>query len=127
MRMLRENNVLRVIWLLLAMHVLNCAAQKPDMQLRNLPANLEENQMENIVEVVVDLVLELVSEESSAHDENRADHSYQLVNDIDFTDYRSVLKYTLETAVHSKVENTRYSKRFPKDIVADFLVPPPRA
>lgn len=115
------------MWFLVAMHLLNCAAQKPDMQLRNLPPNLEENQMENIVEVVMDIVLEMVAEQSSDQDDKPSDHHYQLNNDIDFTDYRSVLKYTLKTAYHSEQANTLYTKRFPEDIVADYLVPPPRA
>jgi hypothetical protein len=126
MKMLRENSVLRVMWFLLAMHTLNCAAQKPDMQLRNLPLDLEVNQMENIVEVVVDMVMEMVANETPCDDQH-AEHNYQLNNDIDFTDYCSVLKYTLKTASHSKQENTHYTKRFPEDIVADYLVPPPRA
>ncbi|HEY8404093.1 MAG TPA: hypothetical protein VIK71_05735 [Flavobacteriales bacterium] len=129
--MLREHNVVRILWFLLAMHILNCAAQKPDMQLRNLPPTLEENEMENIVEVVVDLVMDMVDDDTNKDNNDHNDHNdhkkhHQLNNDLDFSDYRSVLKYTLRTAFSLRQENAFYTKRFPDDIVADYLVPPPR-
>ncbi len=110
---------------MLAMHVFNCSAHTPDLQPCNLPEDAEYNEMDSIVEVVLEMVLEIDDAVPESEDDN--EDRFRIKHEVDFSDYKSLLRYTIKEASVCKSENTVYFRNLPEQIHFDFVPPPPKA
>ncbi len=126
MKILRENIMFRLVWLTLAMHVFNCSAHTPDLQPCNLPEDVEYNEMDSVVEVVLEMILEMEGVVPE-NDDNDEEGKFQIKHEVDFSDYKSNLRYFIKSASVVKSLNSDYFKILPEAIHFDFVPPPPKA
>jgi len=66
---LRERTLLRLFWLVIALHVLNVGIDAPDARTDATPEDLTYNEMECLVEIVLEQIL-LIDNAISEHDED---------------------------------------------------------
>ena len=70
MKFFRKNRVIKVVWLLLAVHILNCSIDPPDVLPESTPEDLTVNEIESMAELLAEDILGIenaVSEEDE-HD-----------------------------------------------------------
>jgi hypothetical protein len=75
MKSIRESNLLRILWFVIAVHLLNCSVDTPDPGPFNVAEDLSINDQESVVEVILEQFLNIedaVSEFDEPGDENEA-------------------------------------------------------
>ena len=59
MKFFRKNKAIKIVWLLLAVHILNCSIDPPDVLPESTPEDLTINEIESVAELVAEDILDI--------------------------------------------------------------------
>lgn len=70
MRYFRKHILSRIVWVFMALHILNCSIDSPDAQPDSVPENLSYNDIESVAELIIEQIMgfDNVIPEQDEHD-----------------------------------------------------------
>jgi hypothetical protein len=125
MKLIRKNFALKFLWMLLALHILNCSIDAPDAKPNYIPEDLSYNEVESITEYVLEHLFDLnnIVNEQEDTDEN---DSFSAKKTIDLSHYQQGLNYIL-SYFFSKFNFALYSEVYSEIYHPELVPPPPKA
>lgn len=127
MKFFRKNKAIKFVWLLLAVHILNCSIDPPDILPESTPEDLSVNEIESMTELVAEDILDIenaVPEEDEHDSEDGTSLDSKKV--CSFCDKRAFAKCTISYVVNIHDLSTSvpnfYSFQY-----SEVLNPPPEA
>lgn len=114
MKLIREHIAFRVLWMVFALHILNCSVDTPDPNPDSVPEDLTVNDMESIVEFVLEQVFD-INNAIAEHDENDTEDDSSgltIKKGIDFTYYDNHNKISFSNAVITISKRSNYEDNF---------------
>lgn len=126
MRFIRQNIILRLVWLGMALHILNCSVDAPDPQPDIFPEDLSYNDMESIVEIFLEQILDINNAISESEDAD-CDNGFNQKKGIDFSYYQSSLKAFIRQSFIEICKHALYKEKYSEQFHPELISPPPKA
>lgn len=129
MKLIREHSAFRVLWMVLALHILNCSVDTADPQPDSVPEDLSINDMESIVEIVLEQVCH-IDNAIAEHDENDTDDDsggLTIKKGIDLSYYGNHSKISFSSATTIICKYSNYKDNFYSQFHPELTTPPPKA
>jgi len=128
MQSLRQHKFLRIFWLIMAFHILNCSVDTPDLKPNIIPEDLSYNDMESVAEIVLEKVFN-IEDAVAEHDENDTEesNSFNIKKDFSFHNRIKSEKIKIVNFGNSISISTEYIEQFNSQYLADITPPPPKA
>jgi hypothetical protein len=128
MSFLHKHIILRYLWVLMALHVLNCSIDTPDVNPDSVPENLSYNDIESISELLIEEVMGFENAIAEHEERDTEDGGSIEVGKILFfcqssPEYR--IKPTL-LFVQNKAIPLTYEANFIPQFQPDIVSPPPQ-
>jgi hypothetical protein len=125
MKVIRNNFAVKFLWMLVALHILNCSIDAPDAKPYYIPEDLSYNEVESITEYVLEHIFDLKNIVNEQEDTDEND-SFSTKKAIDFSYYQHVLKSVLPYSF-SKFDFTLYHEIYSAIYHPELIPPPPKA
>jgi hypothetical protein len=128
MKFIREHIGFKLLWLVMALHILNCSVDTPDPQPENIPEDLSYNDMESIVEIVLEEGLNIKDAIPEADDNDDAGTSdFTLKVNIDWFMPHQTFTISYFTPVLQVEHNFEYHEQYTEQFHPEITPPPPKA
>jgi hypothetical protein len=111
----------------MAMHIINCSVDAPDMQLNAIAESDSHNDMESIVEIVLEKVLEIenaIPEHDESDDEGKGTNEFK--KDYKLFAFLPLKNISSEKMANPHLEHVSFSYCFEEQYISDDLTPPPK-
>ena len=111
----------------MAMHIINCSVDAPDMQLNAIAESDSYNDMESIVEIVLEKVLEIenaIPEHDESDDEAKGTNEFK--KDYKLLAFLPLKNVLTENNANPDLEHVSFSYCFEEQYIPGDLTPPPK-
>jgi hypothetical protein len=130
MKSLRQHSILKIVWMVIALHILNFSLDAPDATNSAVAENLSFNEIESFTEWFAEEVLNIEDAFSEA-DEQGDEESGFIKKIVDIKFYQVVFEDETITPSLINIKNNstsvNYSKPFCATIYISIFSPPPEA
>lgn len=126
MKFIREHIAFRILWLVMALHILNCSVDTLDVQPNNLSENPGYNDMESIVEIILEQILDIDNAiaEYDEQDTNSYKDDIELCDEYCLSHQSSKLNYNFN---FSNATAFYYKEKYSGQFHPEITPPPPKA
>lgn len=128
MRFIREHIIFRCVWLVLALHIVNCSVDTPDPHPENVPEDLSYNDMESVVEIVLEQVLGIENALAETDDtDTNGNNSLNFKKGVDFFYHQFASNPLFFHSSFSVCKHTLYEEKYSEQFHPELISPPPKA
>jgi hypothetical protein len=128
MKFIRGHFAFKVLWFVMALHILNCSVDTPDPQPENVPEDLSYNDMESIVEIVLEQVLDIDNAIAEKDDpDTDGDNGLNQKKGLDFSYHPSFIKTLLCNSSIAVCKHALYKEKYSEQFHPELIPPPPKA
>jgi hypothetical protein len=128
MQALRKLIIFRLLWLFMALHILNFSVDSPDALPDYVPEDLTINDMESVVEIILEKVLNIENAIAEYDEKDTADgSSFEIKKPFSFFLQTNI---KIDQVFHNKqtvVVQTNYVEQFSSQFHPEIVPPPPKA
>lgn len=130
MKKLRQHSILKIVWMAMALHILNFSFDAPDATKSNISEDLSFNEIESFTEWFAEDVLN-IQDAFPESDEQGDEESGFIKKIVDMKFYHVVFEDETITPSLKNIKNNstsvNYSKPFCSSIYISIFSPPPEA
>ena len=128
MQAFKQHIIFRFFCLVLAIHILNCSVDAPDVRPENIPEDLSYNDMESVMEIVLENVFEIKDAiaEQDDHDSN-GDNNLNFKKQVFFCYCATLETKKIQTNEIQIIVQTNYDEQFSSQFHPEIVPPPPKA
>lgn len=126
MKFIREHTIFKVLWFVMALHILNCSVDMPDTKSDNISENSSCNDMESIVEIILEQVLGIDNAiaEFDEQDSDSYKDNIELCDDYCSAHQSFKLNYNFN---FSQATVFHYTEQYSGQFHSEITPPPPKA
>ncbi|KIX22729.1 hypothetical protein SY27_02610 [Flavobacterium sp. 316] len=122
---IRNSTFYRLIWGLLALHLLNVSIDNPDPNPNHIPEDLTYNEQESIVEFVIEKLLGFENAIAEYDDPDTEEHSKKKTINIDWVVLNPVFKHNLNALYQATQKTLPHYKEPASQAFCKIFSPPP--
>jgi hypothetical protein len=130
MKKLRQHSILKIVWMAIALHILNFSLDAPDATNSTVAEDLSFNEIESFTEWFAEDVLN-IEDAFKESDEQGDEESDFIKKIIDIKFYQVVLEDEILTPslknIKNNITSVNYSNPFCSSIYISIFSPPPEA
>ena len=128
MQAFRQHIIFRLLWLFMAVHILNFSVDTPDAQPDYVPEDLSYNDMESVVEIMLEKVFDF-KDAIAEHDENDTEdgNSFDLKKEIVYYHQTKVENNNIFVFGLHIIASTNYEEQYSSQFHPEIVPPPPKA
>jgi hypothetical protein len=128
MKFIREHIGFKLLWLVMALHILNCSVDSPDPQPESVPEDLSYNDMESIVEIILEQGLDIQNAIPEHEDQDTDDNgSFSIKKGVDFFVSNKFLKIVFNRSFVDLASIRVYDEQYSEQFHPEIVPPPPKA
>jgi len=128
MSILRKHIVFRIVWVFMALHILNCSIDSPDAQPDYVPENLSYNDIESVAELIIEQIMgfDNIIPEQDEHDTEDGG-SISIAKILFYCQPFSIFSLTTTEAVLPSAERPiHYRDTYASQFHPEIVPPPPK-
>jgi hypothetical protein len=130
MKKFKQNNILKIVWIVMALHILNFSIDAPDIVNEYISEDLSYNEIESFSELITESIFDI--ENAFAESDEQGDEDSGFVKKIvDIKFYQVAFEDEIITPTLKNIKNNsasvNYSKPFCSTIYISIFSPPPEA
>jgi hypothetical protein len=128
MKFIREHIGFKLLWLVMALHILNCSVDSPDPQPESVPEDLSYNDMESVIEIVLELGFDMKNAVPEQDDQDTDDSgAFSIKKSVDFFVNNTFLTITFNHSFIDLASLDTYKEQYSEQFHPEIVPPPPKA
>jgi hypothetical protein len=128
MKKIRQYNILKTIWIVMALHILNFSIDAPDVLNENITEDLSYNEIESFAEWIAEDILNIKNAFSES-DEQGDEESGFIKKYVEITFYKVIFQDEAKPLLLNYIKNKKtqilYKESFCNTIFISIFSPPP--
>jgi hypothetical protein len=130
MKKFKQNNILKIVWIVMALHILNFSIDAPDILNENISEDLSYNEIESFTELIAENIFDIKNAFSES-DEQGDEESGFVKKPLEIKLYQVAFEDQITIPFLTNIKNNsisvNYSKPFCSTIYISIFSPPPEA
>jgi hypothetical protein len=130
MKKFKQNNILKIVWIVMALHILNFSIDAPDILNENISEDLSYNEIESFTELIAENIFDIKNAFSES-DEQGDEESGFVKKPLEIKLYQVAFEDQITLPFLTNIKNNsisvNYSKPFCSTIYISIFSPPPEA
>jgi hypothetical protein len=130
MKKFKQNNILKIVWIVMALHILNFSIDAPDIVNENISEDLSYNEIESFTELIAENIFDIKNAFSESDEQGDEECGF-VKKPVEIKLYKVAFEDQITTPSLINIKNNsisvNYSKPFCSTIYISIFSPPPEA
>jgi hypothetical protein len=130
MKKFKQNNILKIVWIVMALHILNFSIDAPDIVNENISEDLSYNEIESFTELIAENIFDIKNAFSESDEQGDEECGF-VEKSVEIKLYKVAFEDQITTPSLINIKNNsisvNYSKPFCSTIYISVFSPPPEA